>query len=126
MISDTELSLKSPGAKIYNPNIRYKFKILPKVDQSTVFKHCVEALGKGGSISMFPEGGSHDQTDLLPFKAGIALMTLGTIIETGQTPVIIPTGLKYFKHWEFRSDCIVEFGHPYKPSKKIVEYYKNG
>ena len=75
---------------------------------------------------MFPEGGSHDQTDLLPFKAGIALMTLGTIIETGQTPVIIPTGLKYFKHWEFRSDCIVEFGHPYKPSKKIVEYYKNG
>ena len=32
---------------------------------------------------MFPEGGSHDQTDLLPFKAGIALMTLGTIVETG-------------------------------------------
>jgi glycerol-3-phosphate O-acyltransferase/dihydroxyacetone phosphate acyltransferase len=75
---------------------------------------------------MFPEGGSHDQTDLLPFKAGIALMTLSTIIETGHTPVIIPTGLKYFKHWEFRSDCIVEFGHPYKPSKKIVDCYRNG
>ena len=75
--------MKKPGAKIHNPRIQYKFKIFPKVDQTAVFKHCMEALGRGGSISMFPEGGSHDQTDLLPFKAGIALMTLGTIVETG-------------------------------------------
>jgi len=118
--------LKAPGAQIHEPGKKYKFSILPKVDQSTVFKHCVEALGKGGSIAMFPEGGSHDQSDLLPFKAGIALMVLGTILETGQTPVIIPTGLKYFKPHEFRSDCVCEFGRPYKPSTKIIEMYKNG
>jgi glycerol-3-phosphate O-acyltransferase/dihydroxyacetone phosphate acyltransferase len=42
-----------------------------------------EVLGQGGTIAIFPEGGSHDQTDLLPFKAGIALMTFGTILNTG-------------------------------------------
>lgn len=75
---------------------------------------------------MFPEGGSHDQTDLLPFKAGIALMTFGTIVNTGQIPVIIPSGLKYFKRQEFRSKCVIEYGRPYSPSKKLVDLYKNG
>lgn len=75
---------------------------------------------------MFPEGGSHDQSDLLPFKAGIALMTFSTIINTGQIPVIIPSGLKYFKRHEFRSKVVVEYGRPYKVSKSLVEMYKAG
>jgi glycerol-3-phosphate O-acyltransferase/dihydroxyacetone phosphate acyltransferase len=91
-----------------------------------VFKNVEEVLGEGGSIAIFPEGGSHDQSDLLPFKAGIALMTFGTIMRTGQVPVIIPSGLKYFKRHEFRSRCILEFGRPYKPTKKMVDLYKNG
>jgi len=62
-----------------------------------VFKDVENCLAGGGSFAMFPEGGSHDQTDLLPFKAGIALMTFGTIVNTGLCPVIIPSGLKYFK-----------------------------
>lgn len=48
-----------------------------------MFKHVEEALGAGGCIAMFPEGGSHDNSDLLPFKAGIAMMTFGTIEKTG-------------------------------------------
>jgi glycerol-3-phosphate O-acyltransferase / dihydroxyacetone phosphate acyltransferase len=75
--------LKSPGAQIHDPNVEYAYQCLPKVDQSNVFKHVEEALGNGGCIAMFPEGGSHDNSDLLPFKAGIAMMTFGTIIKTG-------------------------------------------
>lgn len=75
---------------------------------------------------MFPEGGSHDNSDLLPFKAGIALMLFGTIIKTGQVPLVIPSGLKYFKRHEFRSRAIIEFGRPYRPSNKMVELYKSG
>jgi glycerol-3-phosphate O-acyltransferase/dihydroxyacetone phosphate acyltransferase len=56
---------------------------LPKVDQTNVFKDVERVLSGGGAIAMFPEGGSHDQSDLLPFKAGIALMTFSTIINTG-------------------------------------------
>ena len=126
VVSDTELTLKSPGAKIYDPNQAYKYKILPKVDQSQVFKNVEEVLGNGGSIAMFPEGGSHDQTQLLPFKAGVALMTFGTIVSTGQIPIVIPSGLKYFKRQEFRSKAVIEFGRPYKPSKKLIDLYKSG
>ena len=37
VISDTEIHLKNPGAKIYDPNKEYSYKCLPKLDQSHVF-----------------------------------------------------------------------------------------
>lgn len=77
-------------------------------------------------MSIFPEGGSHDNSDLLPLKAGIAIMAFGTILKTGQVPVIIPSGIKYFKRQEFRSRCIIEFGRPYRPTNKMVNLFKNG
>jgi hypothetical protein len=43
-------------------------------------------------------------------------MTFGTIVNTDQIPIIIPSGLKYFKRHEFRSRCIIEYGRPYKPT----------
>lgn len=56
---------------------------MPKVDQTNVFGHVEKVLGDGGAVAIYPEGGSHDQTDFIPFKAGIALATFGTIINTG-------------------------------------------
>ena len=41
-------------------------------------------------------------------------------------PVIIPSGLKYFKRHEFRSRCIIEFGRGYRPTNKMVNLYKSG
>lgn len=82
-MSDTKLILKKPGAMIYTPLEQYQYKIMPKVDQTNVFKNVEEVLGGGGAIAIFPEGGSHDQTDFIPFKAGIALATFGTIVNTG-------------------------------------------
>ena len=83
-------------------------------------------LGAVGCVAIYPEGGSHDQTDFIPFKAGIALITFNTILNTGQVPLIVPSGLKYFKRQEFRSKVILEFGRPYRPSKKMVEQFKAG
>ena len=96
-MSDTELVLKKPGVNAYTPDHQYPFKIIPKLDQSGCFTAVEQALGAGESIGIYPEGGSHDQTDFIPFKAGIAIVTFGTIINTGQIPTIIPSGLKYFK-----------------------------
>lgn len=98
---------------MYQPETEYQFTILPKIDQSTVYKYVYEHLGNDGAIGIFPEGGSHDQTDFLPFKAGIALMALGTTIHCGKPVTIIPCGLKYFKRHQFRSKVILEFGRPY-------------
>jgi glycerol-3-phosphate O-acyltransferase/dihydroxyacetone phosphate acyltransferase len=44
------------------------FKVAPKVDQTKVYDAVFEKLSDGGCIGIFPEGGSHDRTELLPLK----------------------------------------------------------
>ena len=44
------------------------FKVAPKLDQGQVYTAVHQVLHRGGSIGIFPEGGSHDRTDLLPLK----------------------------------------------------------
>ena len=83
IVSDTEMKLKSPGAQVYDPETDYKYKVLPKIDQSDLFQDVEKCLAHGGSLAIYPEGGSHDQSDFIPFKPGIAMMTFNTIIKTG-------------------------------------------
>ena len=45
-----------------------KYKTAPKVDQSMVYNAVFERLQAGGCVGIFPEGGSHDRTELLPLK----------------------------------------------------------
>ena len=44
------------------------FKVAPKVDQTMVYDAVFERLQAGGCVGIFPEGGSHDRTELLPLK----------------------------------------------------------
>lgn len=44
------------------------FRIAPKVDQTKVYNIVFEHLNRGGCVGIFPEGGSHDRTELLPLK----------------------------------------------------------
>jgi glycerol-3-phosphate O-acyltransferase/dihydroxyacetone phosphate acyltransferase len=50
-----------------------EFKIAPKLDQTEVYDAVHDVLHHGGSIGIFPEGGSHDRTDLLPLKGRTSL-----------------------------------------------------
>lgn len=45
-----------------------KFKTAPKVDQTMVYNAVFDRLHSGGCVGIFPEGGSHDRTELLPLK----------------------------------------------------------
>lgn len=45
-----------------------KYKVAPKVDQSLVYDAVFQRLQAGGCVGIFPEGGSHDRTELLPLK----------------------------------------------------------
>lgn len=47
------------------------FKVAPKVDQTKVYDAVFERLQAGGCVGIFPEGGSHDRTELLPLKGKI-------------------------------------------------------
>lgn len=44
------------------------YKIAPKVDQTQVYNAVFDRIAAGGCIGIFPEGGSHDRTELLPLK----------------------------------------------------------
>eukprot|EP00929_Paragymnodinium_shiwhaense_P016846 TRINITY_DN1254_c0_g1_i1.p1 TRINITY_DN1254_c0_g1~~TRINITY_DN1254_c0_g1_i1.p1 ORF type:complete len:688 (-),score=131.68 TRINITY_DN1254_c0_g1_i1:337-2400(-) len=108
--SDTELILDSAATE--TPEEGAKYKVLPKVDQSKMYSNVFNSLGKGDCLGIFPEGGSHDRTDLLPLKAGVAIIAL-EMYKTHQVSVPIqPVGLNYFGGHHFGGRVVVEFGAP--------------
>lgn len=126
--ADDVVEIKLPGmAKHHVEDKEYEFKIVPKLDQSGVYKAVWDRLNKNESIGIFPEGGSHDRTELLPIKAGVSIMALGAMAMNPKTRVsIVACGLKYFKPGRFRSKVIVEFSRPYRiPTETVKLYEKN-
>lgn len=49
------------------------FQVAPKLNQTEVYDAVHTVLHRGGTIGIFPEGGSHDRTDLLPLKGKICV-----------------------------------------------------
>ena len=104
-----------------------KFKTAPKVDQTEVYDAVFDRLRAGGAVGIFPEGGSHDRTELLPLKAGVAIMALGALAAEPDSGLkIVPCGMNYFHAHKFRSRAVVEFGNPIDIPKDLVELYKSG
>ncbi|PLB55054.1 putative glycerol-3-phosphate acyltransferase Sct1 [Aspergillus steynii IBT 23096] len=104
-----------------------KFKVSPHVDQTAVYEAVFARLNAGGCVGIFPEGGSHDRTELLPLKAGVALMALGTLADNPDCGLkIVPCGMNYFHAHKFRSRAVIEFGTPFEVPRELVEQYKRG
>lgn len=129
--SDTELTLRKEF-KMNKPEIKHlltkgtSYKYAAKVDQSVVYHRVFEHLAHGECIGIFPEGGSHDRTDLLPLKAGVAIMALGCMAEhEGVNVKIVPCGMNYFHPHKFRSRAVVEFGDPIEVTPELIAKYKN-
>ena len=103
-----------------------KFKLAPHIDQTKVYQAVFDRLKSGGCVGIFPEGGSHDRTELLPLKAGVAIMALGTLADSPDCGLkIVPVGMNYFHAHKFRSRAVVEFGPPIDIPPHLVEMYKN-
>lgn len=103
----------------------FDFYYIPKIDNSILFKDAYRRLSENGCICIFPEGTSHDRTDFIKLKAGIALMALGAMSEGKCSNVrILPVGLNYFKREEFRSEVNIEFGKAFEIPKEWGELYK--
>ncbi|KAJ6482556.1 hypothetical protein C8R45DRAFT_304732 [Mycena sanguinolenta] len=134
VISDTELKIKkefaAEGEKLTD-KLReagdVEFRKLPFIDQQDMYRHVYDALKWGGSIGIFPEGGSHDRTDLLPLKAGVSIMALGAMANDPKLQVrVVPVGLSYFHAHKFRSRAVVEFGQALDVPPELVDMFKLG
>ncbi|TIC18191.1 hypothetical protein E3Q13_02064 [Wallemia mellicola] len=138
VISDTELSLKKPLNKDIavnallsvgdsHPQQAIKYKVLPFIDQEQMYKSVYDKLKSGGCIGIFPEGGSHDRSDLLPLKAGVTVMALGAMAANPDLQVqIVPVGLSYFHAHKFRSRAVIEFGAPRAVPRDLVNLFNQG
>jgi len=102
----------------------FGYEVLGYVDQSTVFAKVHEALSHGVCLGIFPEGGSHDRTDLLPLKVGVAVMAFGTQEKYGISVPVVPVGLNYYRGHRFRGRVVVEYGPPIYISNDLMEKYK--
>ncbi|KAJ3031317.1 UNVERIFIED_CONTAM: hypothetical protein HDU68_005059 [Siphonaria sp. JEL0065] len=132
VINDTQVSVKSlpdSAVKVLKDagDAGIVYKIIPHVDQHDMFSAVVERLNQGECVGIFPEGGSHDRTDLLPLKAGGAIMALAAMADNEFLNVqIVPAGLNYFNAHKWRSRAVIEFGDPIQISKAHVEAYRKG
>ena len=79
------------------------------------FKSVVDGLHQGDRILIFPEGLSHDEPYVHPFKTGLARMALQAMSSppVGDFSVVIqPVAIDYFEKDEFRSDVAFHFCEP--------------
>jgi len=122
--SDKSMIIESPDSDISSSLTTFKFMKRP--DQTEVYESVLSKLLSGGTIGIFPEGGSHDRTDLLPLKAGIAHIAYSAMEKHGLNVPIVPVGLNYYNGHRFRGRVIVEFGKPTFIDPKTMTDYKKG
>eukprot|EP01147_Barroeca_monosierra_P008391 gene8392-919_t len=122
--SDVQLKLKLPLSRAISSPA--KFKVVPRLDHSVAYRLVYEAFHRNECVAIFPEGGSHDRPELLPLKAGVAVMTLGAMADNSRPVRIVPVGINYFHGHRFRSRALLDFGHPIDVDQKLVEEYKAG
>ena len=101
------------------------YKILPRGDHDRIFDGVFASLRRGGTVGIFPEGGSHDRTDLIDLKPGVALIALGA--KTSPPVPIVPVGLSYFRGHLFRNAKVtVHFGPAILPTPEEQEGHAAG
>ncbi len=72
-----------------------------------------EVLLAGGAMGIFPEGISHEESQLAPLKTGAARIALDAVAKGCALPIfIVPVGLVYFTRHRFRSSVLIQFGDP--------------
>ena len=107
---------------VYLPTGFAKSVLLPR---KRTFALCREALGRGESLALFPEGVSHADARLKPLKTGaarIALSALAAPEGAARGLRIVPVGIAYEARATFRSRAFVQIGPPIDPSAHLDAY----
>ena len=118
IMTDESMPLNEPQDEWLN------YDVFEFIDQSKMFDAAHTGLAKGQNLGIFPEGGSHDNTDLLPLKVGVAAIAFGTLEKYDVSVPIVPVGLNYFRGHRFRGRVVVEFGEPIYIDKNLFQRYR--
>eukprot|EP00741_Cyanophora_paradoxa_P004637 tig00000821_g4500.t1 len=99
------------------------------------FSEIYKSLRQGKCIAIFPEGISHDKSELQPFKTGCARIALGTMVDERKSPSnppsptalglkIVPCGLTYIRGHRFRAQGVLLIGKPVDLPPTLVDAYE--
>ena len=92
------------------------------LDNEAAFSALHDVLGAGRAIGIFPEGISHNASQLAPLKTGAARIALGAGRRHPDRRVhLVPTGLCYFRRDRFRSSVLIQFGEPVEVDGALLE-----
>jgi glycerol-3-phosphate O-acyltransferase/dihydroxyacetone phosphate acyltransferase len=77
-------------------------------------EQCRAVLGRGGALCIFPEGVSHSDLKMRPFRLGAARLALDFVRAEGNPGrlQIVPVGLLYTEKDRFRSAVWLRYGPP--------------
>ncbi len=91
------------------------------------FARCRALLAHQGWVALFPEGTTHDETTLKPFKSGAARIALSALEEAGPALglQVLPVGLMYEDKQVFRSRVALGVGEPFDLAAYLDEYKEN-
>ncbi len=73
---------------------------------------CRRVLARGGAVSIFPEGKSHNRPRLEPLRAGAARIYFRAADTVPKPARVLPVGLNFERKGSFRSRALVIFGSP--------------
>ena len=91
---------------------------------SATFSLARDLLQRGGTLAVFPEGVSHDDTQLRPLKTGAARIALGAnaMLAEHSAPVqLVPASLHYTDKGIMRSRVLLQFGTPIAVPRTALE-----
>jgi hypothetical protein len=84
----------------------------------SAFATCHKILAAGGTVALFPEGISHDESSLQPLRTGAARIALEAGVDSGIPGVMtVAVGLTYDAKARFRSRALVRVAEPVSISR---------
>jgi hypothetical protein len=93
----------------------------------SAFATCRKILAGGGTVALFPEGISHDESSLQPLRTGAARIALEAGADGGIAGVVtVAVGLTYDAKARFRSRALVRVAEPVSISRWTAAYRSEG
>lgn len=83
-----------------------------EVDNEKAFARLYELIERGDCVCIFPEGISHNESQLVQLKTGTARIALSVANRGKVSAPIVPCGLNYIHRHRFRSQALLNFGKP--------------
>jgi|SRR5680860_1334876 len=93
---------------------------------ANVFAACHEALARGDTLALFPEGITHDEPRLAELRTGAARIALGAREAGAAGVVVLPVGLIYTDKASPRSRALVRFGRPIHLDRHMTLFVEPG